>query len=223
MNLLPYIYNEAVNSAKSAEPLMRALMIDFPNDPASFSTDDEYMFGRDILVAPILHEHVYERPVHLPPGRWLDFWTLEETGVGPCTMPSYPSGIERIPVFIRKGAIVPINLGDSMHLGSPTDVRGIGYRNLSFLVTGMPAQEWVFTDDEGTRIRFDRDDEGLYLIADCAGAVGHVHLLILGHSEHGQRECTSRQSRAVWAAGGRKVEVVRFGIESLIQGIRLPL
>ena len=220
MNLLPYIYNEAVNSAKSAEPLMRAPMIDFPDDPASFSIDDQYMFGRDLLVAPMLHEHRYERPVHLPPGRWLDFWTLEETGAGPCTIPSYPGDVERIPVFIRKGAILPINLGDSMHLGSPTGVRGVEYRNLSFLVTGTPAQEWIFTDDEGARIRFSPNDDGLHIIADAVGTLRHVHLLVL---ESGRCQCASRRSRAVWATGGSEARVVRCGIESLMQGILLPL
>ncbi len=223
MNLLPYIYNEAMNSAESAEPLMRALMIDFPDDPASFSIDDEYMFGRDLLVAPVLHEHVCERPAHLPPGRWLDFWTLEEIGVGPCTIPSYPSDIEKIPVFIRRGAILPINLGDSMHLGSSAGACGVGYRNLSFLITGMPAQEWIFTDDEGTKIRFAPRDDGLYVTADCAVSVNHVHLLILEHGEHGQRKCAGRQCQAIWAAGGRRAEVVRLDVESLIQGVQLPL
>ena len=177
------------------------------------------MFGRDLL-APMLHEHRYERPVHLPPGRWLDFWTLEETGAGPCTIPSYPGDVERIPVFIRKGAILPINLGDSMHLGSPTGVRGVEYRNLSFLVTGTPAQEWIFTDDEGARIRFSPNDDGLHIIADAVGTLRHVHLLVL---ESGRCQCASRRSRAVWATGGSEARVVRCGIESLMQGILLPL
>jgi len=220
MNLLPYVYNEAVSSAKSAEPLMRALMIDFPDDPASYSVDDEYMFGHDLLVAPVLHEHVCGRSVHLPPGRWLDFWTLEEIGAGPCTIPSYPSDIERIPVFIRTGSILPVNLGDSMHLGSPTGVRGVGYRNLSFLITGVPTQQWTFTDDEGVRIRFDPNDDGLYVIADAVGTLRHVHLLVL---EPDRRQCAGRRGQAVWATGGREAKVVRFGIEDLTQGILLPL
>jgi len=223
MNLLPYIYNEAVSSAKSSEPLMRALMIDFPCDPASFSIDDEYMFGRDLLVAPVLHEHARERSVHLPPGQWLDFWTFEEIGTGPCTMPSYPSDIGKIPVFVRAGAILPINLGDSMHLGSTTGVRGVGYRNLSFLITGVPAQEWVFTDDEGTRIRFVPGDDGLYVVADGVRSVSHVHLLILKHGEHGQRERADRQCRTVWAAGGRMADVARLEAESMMRGVLLPL
>jgi alpha-glucosidase (family GH31 glycosyl hydrolase) len=220
MNLLPYIYNEALNSANSREPLMRALMIDFPGDPASFSIDDQYMFGRDLLVAPVLYEDARERSVHLPPGRWLDFWTLEETGVGPCTIPGYPSDIERIPVFIRAGAILPMNLGDSMHLGSPTGIRGVGYGNLSFLVTGTPTQEWTFTDDEGARIRFAPNDDGLRVIADAVGILRHVHLLILGPCGH---EYAGNQSRAVWATRGREAKAVRYGIESLTQGILLPL
>jgi len=147
---------------------------------------------------------------------------MQETGVGPCTIPSHPSDIERIPVFIRTGSILPVNLGDSMHLGSPTGVRGVGYRNLSFLITGVPTQQWTFTDDEGVRIRFDPNDDGLYVIADAV-AVDHVYLITLGHGEHGQHEGAGRQYRAIWAAGGRRAEVVRLDAESLVQGFRLQL
>ena len=128
-------------------------------------------------------------------------------------MPSYPSDIERIPVFIRKGAILPINLGDSMHLGSPTGIRGVGYANLSFLVTGTPAQEFAFTDDEGARIRFTPNDDGLHIIADAAGSVRHVHLLILGSCG---RVRAGGHNRAVWAEGGREAEVVRIEMERLV-------
>lgn len=219
MNLLPYIYNEAMNSAKRGEPLMRALMIDFPNDPASFVIDDEYMFGRDLLVAPVLKEHTHERTVHFPPGTWLNFWTLDETTAGPCTIFGYLSDIHTIPVFIRQGAILPINLGDSMHLGNPTGIRGTGYRNLSFLITGKPAAEWVFADDGGTNITFTPCQDGLYVKANAVGSVRHVYLLI-------PVACRNNQAcgpRAVWPTGDRRAEVIRFSIEDLMQGIRFPL
>jgi alpha-D-xyloside xylohydrolase len=218
MNLLPYIYNEAVNSAERGEPLMRALMIDFPNDPASFVIDDEYMFGRDLLVAPILNEHTRERAVHFPPGTWLNLWTLEEIVAGPCTISGYPSDLHTVPVFIRRGAILPINLGDNMYLGEPTGVRGMGYRNLSFLITGKPTEEWVFADDEGTNITFTPCGDELYVKADAVSAIGHVYLLlpVAGRSKQ------AHGPRTVWATGGRGADVIRFSVEDLMQGIRVP-
>jgi alpha-glucosidase (family GH31 glycosyl hydrolase) len=216
MNLLPYIYNEAINSAERGEPLMRALMIDFPSDPASFVIDDEYMFGRDLLVAPILKEHARERVVHFPPGTWLNFWTLEEIAAGPCTMSSYPSDIHMIPVFVREGAIIPINLGDNMYLGDSTGVRGMGHKNLSFLITGKPTQEWVFADDDGTNIVFTPYEDGLCVRANTVGAVRDVSLLILG-TDCGNQACGRR---TVWATGGVEAEVIRLNTEDLMRGFR---
>src|ERR1019366_2819587 len=91
--LMPYVYAQAVDSAKKGFPMLRTLFFEFPEDPTSWLIEDEYMFGADILVAPLMEE-VMERNVYLPPGTWIDYqskaayrgaqWHKIKAGVIPC-------------------------------------------------------------------------------------------------------------------------------------------
>jgi len=73
--LMPYVYAQAKDCSERGLPMVRALFIDFPEDPGSWLVDDEYLFGSDILVAPLLHENAAARDVYLPPGAWIDYQT----------------------------------------------------------------------------------------------------------------------------------------------------
>lgn len=72
--LMPYIYGQAKNASENGLPMLRALFVEYPNDPGSWLIDDQYLFGSDILVAP-LFEDITERNVYLPPGKWIDYQT----------------------------------------------------------------------------------------------------------------------------------------------------
>ena len=102
--LLPYIYNAAYVSCTTGMPIMRALVLDFPDDPNVLNLDDEYLFGPDILVAPIVEEGATERSVYLPEGTWTDFWT-DEIHAGPGFM-TVSAPLDVLPLFIRPGAIL---------------------------------------------------------------------------------------------------------------------
>ena len=73
--LMPYVYAQAKDSSERGLPMLRALFIEFPDDPGSWRVDDEYLFGSSILVAPLLHEGAVSRDVYLPPGNWIDYQT----------------------------------------------------------------------------------------------------------------------------------------------------
>jgi alpha-D-xyloside xylohydrolase len=73
-SLMPYIYAQAVDSSARGYPMLRALFFEYPNDPASWMIDDEYMFGASLLVAPLMEEN-NGRNVYLPPGSWIDYQT----------------------------------------------------------------------------------------------------------------------------------------------------
>jgi alpha-D-xyloside xylohydrolase len=73
-SLMPYIYAQAKDSSARGFPMVRTLFFEYPNDPTSWLIDDEYMFGSDLLVAP-LFEPGNGRPVYLPPGMWIDYQT----------------------------------------------------------------------------------------------------------------------------------------------------
>ncbi|MGC9344086.1 MAG: glycoside hydrolase family 31 protein, partial [Bacteroidales bacterium] len=72
--LMPYIYAQAKDCSERGLPMLRALFIEFPNDPGSWLVDNQYLLGSDILVAP-LFEEVTSRDVYLPPGEWIDYQT----------------------------------------------------------------------------------------------------------------------------------------------------
>jgi len=71
-SLMPYIYAQAKDSSARGFPMVRALFFEYPNDPSSWNVDDEYMFGSDLLVAPMF-ESGAQRKVYLPPGTWIDY------------------------------------------------------------------------------------------------------------------------------------------------------
>jgi alpha-glucosidase len=105
--LLPYIYSYAWEASRRGLPLVRPLALEFPDDPQSVATPgDEYLLGRELLVAPVLFEGQTNRKVYFPPGRWID-WDdgCEYVGGREWVVAAPPN---RIPVAVRAGAIIPL-------------------------------------------------------------------------------------------------------------------
>ena len=105
--LMPYIYSLAYQTWLTGAPFMRALPLDFPNDPNVADLRDEYMFGPAFLVAPVTEQGAISRKVYLPAGtEWYNFWTNERFKGGQTIRVNAP--IETIPLFIRAGSILPL-------------------------------------------------------------------------------------------------------------------
>jgi len=103
--LLPYLYNAFRESAETGVPIMRPLILEFPDDREAIAQDYEFLFGGDILVSPVFKDGETEWPVYLPRGVWYDFWTGRRyEGPGRFVV---EAPLERIPVFVRAGAIIP--------------------------------------------------------------------------------------------------------------------
>ena len=101
--LMPYIVEQAQRCVETGLPMLRAMLIEFPDDPASWQIDDQYMFGSDMLVAPLMDESG-DRYVYLPEGKWVDYQTKK----------TYTSGYHRIAagdipcvILVRKGSVIP--------------------------------------------------------------------------------------------------------------------
>lgn len=75
--LMPYIYTQAVSSAAGGFPLLRPLFFEYPEDPGSWLIEDQYLFGSDMLVAPLMEENQNSRDLYLPPGVWIDYQTSD--------------------------------------------------------------------------------------------------------------------------------------------------
>ena len=107
--LMPYLYAMGHQTAETGAPFMRALFMDFPNDPKVSDMGDEYMFGPAFLVAPVTDQGATSRPVYLPAGTdWYDYWTNERHTGGQTITAAAP--IDRIPLFVRAGSIIPMGV-----------------------------------------------------------------------------------------------------------------
>ena len=105
--LMPYIYSYAWEASNTGLPLVRALLLEYPDDPGSVSAPgDEYLFGRELLVAPVLNEGLTNRNIYFPPGKWFDWDYGYEYEGGRTWVVSAPQN--RIPVAVRAGAIIPM-------------------------------------------------------------------------------------------------------------------
>jgi alpha-D-xyloside xylohydrolase len=102
--LMPYVYAQAKDCSEHGLPMVRALFVEFPDDPGSWLIDDEYLFGSSILVAPLMHESATGRNVYLPPGNWIDYQTGESYSGG---WHSIEAG--QIPeiILVRDGTVIP--------------------------------------------------------------------------------------------------------------------
>jgi len=110
--LMPYIYSLGYQTWTTGAPFLRALPLDFPNDPKVADLRDEYMFGPAFLVAPVTEQGATTRQVYLPAGAdWYNYWTNERVKGGQTIKVEAP--IDTLPLFVRAGSIVP--------LGSPVE------------------------------------------------------------------------------------------------------
>jgi alpha-glucosidase len=104
--LLPYIYSAFIAASETGAPVQRPFVFDFQNDRQARETDDAYLFGEALLVAPVMQAGCTARHVYLPPGTWLDFHTGERHAGGQYITAAAP--LDRIPVFARGGYVVPM-------------------------------------------------------------------------------------------------------------------
>lgn len=105
--LLPYIYSYAYRTHRTGEPLIRPLVYNYPDDPNVCDLADTYLFGEEILVAPVHEEEQSVRRVYLPKGKWFDFDYGYEYEGGRSYDVYAPQN--RIPVFVKAGAIIPMS------------------------------------------------------------------------------------------------------------------
>jgi alpha-glucosidase/alpha-D-xyloside xylohydrolase len=104
--MLPYIYSAVRECTQTGMPVMRGLWLHYPDDPKAVSRSDQFLWGRDILVAPVVEQGATSRKVYLPRGTWYDFWTNEPVqGNREITR---AVDLETIPLYVRAGAILPL-------------------------------------------------------------------------------------------------------------------
>ncbi|MFF2370484.1 NPCBM/NEW2 domain-containing protein [Agromyces sp. NPDC058110] len=107
--LMPYIYTLAAESHRSGLPMMRSIALEYPEDPGAYGVEanTEFLLGSDYLVAPVFTKTSVRNGIYLPAGeQWVDYWTgrVHEGGQ---VLNGHPAPLDRLPVFVRAGALVP--------------------------------------------------------------------------------------------------------------------
>jgi alpha-glucosidase len=142
---LPHIYNVMADSSASGLPAMRPLVLEYPDDPTTWSLDDQFLFGSDLLIAPILYEAVRERDVYLPKGEWYDLWSGRRYAGGASVR--MPVTLDRIPIFVRSGAFIfrqPVIQHTGQMAGQPLEVH----------VFPAASSESVLYEDDGESMAY---------------------------------------------------------------------
>ena len=154
--LIPYIYASAKHTYDTGAPFMRALWMDFPDDPAVANIGTEYMFGPDLLVAPVTEQAQTVKDVYLPAGtEWYNYWTNEKVTGGQWIKVNAP--IDQIPLFVRAGAILPIG----------SDIQSTATKQSIVSLKVYPGRDGDFAlyDDDGNSYDYERGK----------GSVTHLH------------------------------------------------
>lgn len=158
MNLMPYIYQEAIYSSDTGVPMMRAMFVEYPHDASCSRLKGQYFFGSNLLVAPVLEEDVYTKDVYLPEGMWMDLFSNKEyAGNRHLTV---KADIAHIPIFVREDSITPMNLTEEYALCDYVGNRLDGYQELSFLLYVNNEASTRFVDDLGNHMDISVKVEG---------------------------------------------------------------
>jgi alpha-glucosidase (family GH31 glycosyl hydrolase) len=104
---MPYLYTYAYEASQTGVPIARAMVLEYQDDANGYSMWDQWLFGSEILVAPITDGQSTARDIYLPAGEWIDWWDGTKY-VGPQTIRSYHAPIEKMPMFVKAGAVIPL-------------------------------------------------------------------------------------------------------------------
>jgi len=182
MNMIPYIYQQAVNSSLTGLPMMRAMFIEYPSDNNCIEMTQQYMFGDSLLVAPVVEEGSFIKNVYLPEGKWMNFFTGEI--VPGSRFITEEADIGHIPVYMKENSIIPLNLSDTYKLFSYVGNRTDKYENLSFMVFMTDTVKYGFKDDVGNDVNIDCRQSGSVLNIDATSNYDGDYVLILRSSKN---------------------------------------
>jgi alpha-D-xyloside xylohydrolase len=149
--MFPYLYSEAAQVTLHGSTLLRPLVMDFAADPAALEQKYEYMFGKNLLVAPVVSAGVDKWDVYLPEaaGGWYDFWTEQHAAGG--RSQGADAAIDKIPLFVPAGSILPLGPEKQYVAEKPND---------PIELRVYPGKDGAFTlyEDEGTNYNYEKGE-----------------------------------------------------------------
>ena len=175
--LLPYNYSLMREACDTGMPPMRALYLHYPKDPEALKPGDEYLWGRDLLVAPVVEKGARSRRLYLPAGNWYDWWTNEKIAGGRWL--ERPADLGTLPLYVREGSVVPL---DSVRQYTSQAVT----EPTTLMVYPGTDSESVLYEDDGmsldylrdravwTRIHWNEDQQALILEPDSRSKMNPI-------------------------------------------------
>jgi alpha-glucosidase len=208
--LLPHIYNVMREASLTGLPALRPLLLEYPGDPNTYGIEDQFMFGSDLLVAPVLRPGMTERELYLPKGEWFDFWTGQRHTGG--TRIRVPVTLASLPIFVRAGAVLfmqPVVQHTGEMSGKPLRLR----------IFPAPTAEASFYDDDGETLDYTRGQSAVRRMV--YGAADGVHTIEIGASSGAYRPAArSLEVSVPWDGEPKRVvmndqPVARVAFEAL--------
>ena len=171
--LLPYLWTESVAAGRTSLPVVRPLLVEFPDDPVCADVDDQYLLGDRLLVAPVLERGVRSRRVYLPPGTWVQPWTGEVSEGG--RFLSVETPLDVVPMWLRGDTVLPLG-PVRQYVDEPVD----GPLTLLLAAPTAAGAYEVLTDDGSLEVSHRTVDHGVALTIGPVDSPVEVHVLGAG-------------------------------------------
>ena len=188
--LMPYIYSLAWKTTSEAYTPMRPLVMDFRTDTRAENIGDQFLFGPSILVSPVTEPAATTRHLYLPKAQWYDFWTGKVAEGGKAV--DAPVALDRIPLYVRAGSIVP--MGPDMEYANEKPADPIELR----IYRGADASFTLYEDENDTY----NYEKGAYATIQFEWNEAAQTLTIGGRQGSYPGMPSSRQFKVVFVADG---------------------
>jgi alpha-glucosidase (family GH31 glycosyl hydrolase) len=147
--LMPYLYTAVRECTKTGLPIMRSLWLHYPDDAAAVERGDQYLWGADMLVAPVVEKGATARRLYLPRGTWHDFWTEQRVDGG--RELDRAVDLATTPLYVRAGAVIPMG-PVRQYTSEPSD------EPLTMVVYPGADGESVWYEDDGKSFAYRRGE-----------------------------------------------------------------
>ena len=158
--LLLYIYSEAWQVTKNGSTIMRPLVMDFNGDTSALNQNYEFMFGKTILVSPVIEPKVSEWNVYLPQSiGWYDFWSGKRYNGGQSIKTEVP--LDKIPLYVKAGSVIPMGplIQYATEKNDPIEIRIYPGDNGEFTLYEDENDNYNYEKGIYSTITFSWDDE----------------------------------------------------------------
>jgi alpha-glucosidase/alpha-D-xyloside xylohydrolase len=176
--LMPYTYTLAREARDTGLPLMRAMWLHYPQDIRARGLGTQYLWGRDLLVAPVFEKGATTRQVYLPAGRWYDWWTNEAVSGGRDV--TRDVDLATMPIYVRAGAIVPVDpvrQYTGQPVDEPTTLRVYPGADGQFTLYDDDGTSQAYLQGRGSWIRIMWDDSEQRLTLEPGAPTGSTNIV----------------------------------------------